>query len=92
MSFTGPEGPYTLQFRPLDEWDGVFDLVIGGQPFTWPVDTIDLTENGELNFSGMTVGSHALWGDQFWFVVRKEPAPPTITYYGDQVVWRTDTV
>ena len=91
LSFGGPEGPYVMQFRPIDEWDGVFDLAIGGQSFTWPVDSIDVAENGELTFSGMTVGSQNLWGDQFWFVVRKEPGPPLITYYGDRVVWRTDT-
>ncbi len=90
LSFVGPEGPYALRFTPIDEWDGVLDVVLGGQSFRWSVDSIDLAENGELTFSGMTVGTEALWGDQFWFAVRKQPEPSTVTYYGDRVVWRTD--
>ena len=92
VSFIGDEGRYTMHFRPTDEWDGVFELAIAGQTLVWPVLTIDRTESGELTFAGATDGGDALWDDQFWYVVRTEPAPPTINYYGDRVLWRTDTI
>jgi len=38
----------------------------------------------------MTDGSCPIWDDEFWFVVQVEPGTPIVSYYGDQVCWRTD--
>src|SRR5687767_8465348 len=84
LSFTGPEGPYTIRFEPTDDWDGVIDVSIGGSEMRWDVDHAD-REDG-----GMTSGSEALWNDQFWFELRPDDTPPVIRYWGDRVVWRED--
>jgi hypothetical protein len=90
MSFTGPEGLYTVHFRPTDEWDGIIDVSIGGQEMRWDVDDADREEAGGLVLGGMTSGSERLWDDQFWFELRLDDTPPIIRYWGDKVVWRED--
>ena len=90
MSFTGPEGPYTVQFHPTDEWDGIIDVSIGGLEMRWDVDVADREDAGGLILSGMTSGSERLWNDQFWFELCLDDAPPIIRYWGDKVVWRED--
>jgi hypothetical protein len=86
----GPDGPYRLGFIPLDEWDG--ELVVEGlaRPMRWSVLSIDLNEEGALVLSGTTDGSDAVWGDQYWFEARVEPAPASIAFWSDQVLVRTD--
>ncbi|MGH7028206.1 hypothetical protein [Brevundimonas sp.] len=84
------DGLYSLRFRPTDEWDGEFDVVIKGQELIWPVLTIDREADGCLTLSGMTDGSRVIWGEEFWYVVQVEPGAPSVSYYGDQVCWRTD--
>jgi len=56
----------------------------------WSVLSIDLNEEGALILSGMTDGSEAVWGDQYRFEARVEPAPASIAFWGDQVLVRTD--
>jgi len=90
ISVSGADGLYSLRFRPTDEWDGVFDVVIKGHEMTWPVLTVDREADGSLTLSGSTDGSRAIWDDEFWYVVQVEPGTPSVSYYGDQVCWRTD--
>ena len=90
MSFAGPEGPYTIQFEPTDEWDGIINVSIGGLKMRWGVDEARREEAGDLVLSGMTNGSESLWNDQFWFELRLNDAPPIIRYWGDKIVWRED--
>lgn len=90
VRMTGPDGAYDLAFRPTDDWDGVIDTVIGGVAMTWHVVTSDLHPEGGRSLGGMTIGTDAAWGDQFWFELVLGPEPSTITYWGNQVVWRVD--
>jgi hypothetical protein len=90
MSFTGAEGAYTIRFLPIDEWDGIIDVSIGGLEMRWHVLDADREEAGGLVLSGMTSGSNSLWNDQFWFELRLDDTPPVIRYWGNQVVWRED--
>lgn len=87
---SGADGLYALRFRPTDEWDGVFDVVIKGHEMTWPVLTVDREADGSLTLSGSTDGSHKIWDDEFWYVVQVKPGTPSVSYYSDQVCWRTD--
>ena len=92
FSFTviGPSGPYSLHFEPIDEWDGRF-LVKGlAVPMTWGVLTINRTEESGLVFAGGTDGSEDVWGEYYWFEARIEPGPPTVTFWGNQVIARID--
>ena len=86
---TGPEGPYELSFKSLDDWDGEIETTMAGVPMTWPVLRSDEAPDGTVTVSGMTVGSIDVWSDQFWFELVIRP-PHTITYWGDNVIWRTD--
>jgi hypothetical protein len=90
MSFTGPEGPYAVQFHPTGEWDGIIDLSIGGLEMRWDVENAEREDAGGLVLGGMTSGSERLWNDQFWFELRLDDTPPMIRYWGDKVVWRED--
>lgn len=90
LAFTGPEGPYTIEFEPTDEWDGIIDVSIGGIPMRWRVLDADKEDSGQVVLGGMTCGSQQLWNDQFWFELRFADAPPLIRYWGNQVVWRED--
>lgn len=90
MTFVGPEGPYTVRFQPIDDWDGMIDVSIGGETMRWSVVDADQEETGGLVLGGMTTGSEKLWNDQFWFALRLSDAPPVIQYWGDQVIWRQD--
>jgi len=90
MTFTGPEGPYTVHFRPTDEWDGIIDVFLEGQQMRWDVMDADREEGGGLVLGGMTSGSEALWNDQFWFELRLDDRPPVMRYWGDKVIWRED--
>lgn len=90
LAFTGPEGSYEIQFEPTDEWDGVIDVSIGSVATRWQVLDANREEDGAVVLGGMTDGSEALWGDQFWFELRFSDAPPLIRYWGNQVVWRED--
>ena len=90
MSFTGPEGPYILQFQPTDPWDGIVDVSIAGTQMRWDVVDADREEAGGLVLGGMTSGTESLWNDQFWFELRLDDTPPVIRYWGDKVVWRED--
>jgi hypothetical protein len=91
MTFAGPEGPYTIHYEPIDEWDGMIDVSIGGLAMRWGVVDADQQEGGGLVLGGMTSGSEKLWNDQFWFALRLQEAPPVIQYWGDQVIWREDS-
>lgn len=90
LSFTGAEGPYTVRFQPIDEWDGIINVAIGGFEMRWSVDHVDREEGGGIILGGMTSGSETLWNDQFWFELRLDDTPPVIRYWGDKVVWRED--
>ena len=90
IAFVGPEGPYTIQFYPLDEWDGMINVTIGGQKMRWDVLSADSEEDGRLVLSGPTSGSEPLWNDLFWFELRRDDSPATIRFYGDKVLWRED--
>jgi hypothetical protein len=90
MTFNGPEGPYTIHFRPTDEWDGIIDVSIGGITMRWDVVNADQEEDGGVVIGGMTSGSEPLWQDKFWFDLRFDDTPPVIQYWGDRVIWRED--
>jgi hypothetical protein len=90
MSFTGPEGPYALHFRPTDEWDGIIDVTIGGLAMRWSVDEADVDETGGTVLGGMTSGSDEIWNDTYWFELRLAETPPVMRYWGDKVIWRED--
>ena len=92
MTFRGPEGVYTIQFRPTDEWDGLIDVFIGDLEMQWDVVDARREETGGLVLGGMTSGTESLWNDQFWFELRLDDRPPVIRYWGNQVVWREDRV
>ena len=72
MSFVGPEGAYTVHFRPVDEWDGVIDVSLGGQSLRWDVVDASRDDDGSLTLGGMTSGTERIWSDQFWFELRFE--------------------
>ena len=91
MSFSGPEGSYTVHFRPIDEWDGIIDVSIAGTAMCWPVLNVDREDDGRLVLGGMTAGTEHIWNDQFWFELRLDDSPPAIRYWGNQVIWREDT-
>jgi len=90
VEFDGPEGPYTLKFRPTGEWDGLFDVNIAGRDLTWSVEMAERNARGELILSGFAV-TKEVWGDSFWFELKTKPPPAMITYWGNQVIWRTDS-
>ena len=92
MTFAGPEGPYTIKFRPTDEWDGVIEVSLRDLEMRWDVVDADREEAGGVVLGGMTSGSESLWNDQFWFELRLDDSPPVIRYWGNQVVWREDRV
>src|SRR4029453_15640820 len=54
MSFIGPEGPYTIQFHPTGEWDGVINVSMAGIEMRWDVDDADRGEAGGLVLGGIT--------------------------------------
>ena len=86
----GPDGPYTLRFEPIDEWDGTFEVSGLSSPMTWDVLTVDINDVGEFVLSGNTEGSEAVWGDHYWFQARVHPGPPSVTLWGDRVIVRVD--
>lgn len=90
LGFTGPEGPYTVRFEPVDEWEGEINVCIGGLSMCWQVVNADEEDNGSVVLSGMTDGSGALWSDQFWFELHVSATPPLLRYWGNQIVWRED--
>lgn len=90
LTFTSPDGCYTVDYCPNDEREGVIDVSISGVSMRWYVVYVERDANGERVLSGMTSGSEALWQDQFWFELRPDHIPPLIRYWGDQVVWRED--
>ncbi|MDQ3075078.1 MAG: hypothetical protein M3Q88_05655 [Pseudomonadota bacterium] len=90
LSFSGPEGPYRVQFTPTDDWDGVIDVTIGGYAMRWDVDNADKGEDGRCSIGGMTTGTEDFWNDRFWFELRFEDTPPVIQYWGDKIIWRED--
>lgn len=92
QTFTGPEGTYTVLFEPIDDWDGIIDVSIGGLDMRWQVLNAEQEASGATVLCGTTDGSVALWGDQFWFELRFEDAPPLIRYWRDEVLWREDHV
>ncbi|KQY34999.1 hypothetical protein ASD38_00005 [Caulobacter sp. Root487D2Y] len=91
-TMTSPDGVYELAFRPLDECDGVVEVTIAGEAMSWYVVRGDEEEDGTVSLSGMTVGSDVIWGDQFWFELVLKPGPVQIKYWGDRVLWRSDTI
>jgi len=90
LAFTGPDGPYTIRFRPAGQWDGMIDVSIGGVAMNWRVVDADQEDSGAVVLGGMSSGSEPLWNDQYWFELRFTDAPPLIRYWGNQVVWRED--
>ena len=90
VQFVGPEGHYSLQFQPSkDGWDGAVEVTIAGNTMLWSVERIERDDQNRLVLSGMTA-TKDLWKDSFWFEAIVEPQPGQITYWGNQVVWRTD--
>lgn len=90
LGFQSEDGPYTISFQPTDEWDGKITVSIRGQTMHWDVVDADKAADGKVILGGMTCGSEALWGDQFWFELRLTDTPPMIRYWGNQVIWRED--
>lgn len=90
LTVSGPEGRYTLSFKPTDEWDGIIDVTIGELAMVWDVDYVDHEAGGGLVLAGMTSGTTPIWNDQFWFELRIADTPPVIRYWGDRVLWRED--
>ncbi len=90
LMMTGPEGPYALAFRSTNDGDGEIDVTICGHGMTWWVTRIEKEDDGKVCLSGMTQGSEDLWNDQFFFMLRVGSGEPTIEYWGDKVLWRTD--
>lgn len=91
MTFAGPEGPYTIRFRPTDKRDGIIDVSIGGLEMRWDVVDADQEEGGGIVLGGITTGSDKLWNDQFWFELRLSDTSRVIRYWGDQSIWREDS-
>jgi hypothetical protein len=91
MSFSGPEGPYTVRFQPINEWDGIIEVSIGGTPMRWHVMNVKQEDNGGIVIGGMTNGTEKIWNDQFWFELRPNDLPAVIRYWGNKVIWREDT-
>lgn len=79
-----------MAYRPIDEWDGLITVTIGGVAMEWAVERVDLEPDGGLVLSGMTSGSQRLWHDQWWFELRRDDQPAVVRYWGDQVIWRED--
>lgn len=90
QKFLGPEGAYTIKFEPADGRDGVLVVSIGGLDMRWHVVNAEQEDGGAVVLGGMTDGSTPLWGDQYWFELRFNDAPPLVRYWGDQVIWRED--
>lgn len=90
FTVAGPDGPYSLRFEPIDEWDGSFIVEGLQKPMTWSVLTIDRNEDGELIFAGGTDGSDEVWGECYWYEARLEPTPPQIILWGIQIIARID--
>lgn len=90
ISFRGPEGPYTIHFRPDGEWDGLIDVTVGGVAMLWPVDDIHTEDGDGLVLGGFTRGTEHLWNAQHWFELRLHDSPPVIRYWGDRVILRED--
>ncbi len=90
LSFTGPEGPYTLHFQPTDGPDGLIRVSIAGVDMEW--DSVDAKHEpgGGIVLSGMAYGTEQLWNDTYWFELRLGDSPPVIRYWADKVVWRED--
>src|SRR3546814_4549103 len=78
ISFSGPEGIYTVHFQPTDERDGVVDVSIGHISMRWNVLTVHREDIGALVLGGMTTGTEDIWNDQFWFELRLDATPPVI--------------
>ncbi len=89
ITMTGPDGPYELAYSRVDDWDGIVQVEIKGVAMTWHVERFN-HEEGQISLSGMTVGSDAVWGDQFWFQLSLSAVPVRIDYWGNQVLWRAD--
>ena len=89
-SFCGPNGQYSVVFRSVGGSDGDIEVSIDGISMTWTVDSVDCEGGSGIVMGGMTTGSEAIWGDQFWFELRPDDSPPVIRYWGDQVIWRED--
>lgn len=90
MSFSGPEGAYTVYFRPIDDWDGIIEVSIGGHSMQWLVVHADREDSGQIVLGGMTDGTEDIWNGYFWFELRIGDIPPVIRYWGDKVIWRED--
>lgn len=87
---TGPDGPYLLDYRPLNEWDdGVIQVSIRGASMVWRVQAAFLTD-GQIGVGGMTDGSEEIWRDEWWFDFWLGAIPPRIDYWGNRVLWRSD--
>lgn len=79
-----------MDFRPIDEWDGVIEVSIGGHPMQWNVMQADRENNGGVVPGGMTSRTEENWNDQFGFELRLNDVPPVIRYWGDRVIRRED--
>lgn len=92
FSFTvnGPEGPYTLHFQPIDEWDGEFIIEGLQQQITLDVLEIKRSEEGELTFLGWPNGTEEVWDDFVWFEARPGFTPPQITLTDTHGITRVD--
>ena len=90
VTVTGPEGRYRLFHTPCDDSDGKIEVTIVGLAMTWHVDVVMEDESGVV-LCGMTVGSQAIWQDQFWFELRPNALPSRIEYWGDRTLWRRDS-
>jgi len=90
VTFGSADGPYTLKYSPLDEWDGRIAMVIRGVEVGGDVLQVDDDPDGRV-FMGPTTNFSRLYNDEFWFELRPDRQPAVIEFFGDRVLWRSDT-
>src|SRR3546814_16255265 len=79
ISFSGPEGIYTVHFQPTDERDGVVDVSIGPLSMRWNVLTVHREDIGALVLGGMKPGPEDIWKDKFGFELLLDATPPVLS-------------
>jgi hypothetical protein len=46
ISFDSPDGTYSLNFRPTNEWDRVIEISICSLPMLWSVERVEQEQGG----------------------------------------------
>jgi hypothetical protein len=88
--FASPDGPYTILYGPVDEWDGQITMTIRSVKVEGAVPRVEQEPDGGRVLMGMTAGFHELYQDEFWFILRPDSTAATIEYWGNQILWRRD--